>query len=67
VASAHGSLHHAVGRFQSEEDVRASVAGAVRAVVGSDVDPEASLMESGLDSLGSVVRLLAGTPCIWLI
>ena len=35
-------------------DIEARVAAAVRAVVGSDVDREAALMESGLDSLGSV-------------
>ena len=35
-------------------DVEARVASAVRSVVGSSVAREASLMESGLDSLGAV-------------
>ena len=47
------SPHHTASALAAA-DIEARVAAAVRAVVGSDVDREAALMESGLDSLGSV-------------
>lgn len=46
----------------ARDEVSASVAAAVRAVIGADVEPDASLMASGLDSLGSVVS--AGCGCL---
>lgn len=46
----------------ARDEVSASVAAAVRAVIGADVEPDASLMASGLDSLGSVVS--AGWGCL---
>ena len=41
-------------KFVDSAAIRLEVAHAVRLVIGTDIDPSASLMEAGLDSLGAV-------------